>query len=332
MPIVPLRMPAPESTPLTPDELLLVEKLRTKYAHSGQDLASYLEGLLHARYLTYWDYLHLDTLLSLQQTRTDFPDETIFIVYHQITELYFKLIQLELAQLLEAAPDASNWQLRLRRLVAYFRQLTTSFDTMVEGMDPTQFLHFRMALLPASGFQSVQFREIEFKLTTLQQLAHGLTGANGTHTLDSLYPHVYWKLGNREATTGEKTLTLRMFEQHYDADLLALAKAYNTRNLWVQWQANEAVRTEENAQLLRRLDLQANVFWRLAHYKSAVRYLQKDPEVIKATGGTNWQQYLPPRFQKVVYFPGLWTRDELENWGRDWVVQLFKEQVEENWG
>jgi tryptophan 2,3-dioxygenase len=50
-----------------------------------------LDGLLYADFLTYWDYIHLDTLLSLQSPKTPFPDEEIFIIYHQITELYFKL-------------------------------------------------------------------------------------------------------------------------------------------------------------------------------------------------------------------------------------------------
>lgn len=69
-----------------------INKLEEKYKNSGQDLSSYLDGLLYERYLTYWDYIHLDTLLSLQVPRTHFPDEEIFIMYHQITELYFKLI------------------------------------------------------------------------------------------------------------------------------------------------------------------------------------------------------------------------------------------------
>ena len=61
-------------------------KLEEKYKDSGQDLSSYLDGLLYQRYLTYWDYIHLDTLLSLQVPRTHFPDEEIFIMYHQITK------------------------------------------------------------------------------------------------------------------------------------------------------------------------------------------------------------------------------------------------------
>lgn len=50
-----------------------LNKLKEKYDVMGQDLSSYLDGLLYANYLTYWDYIHLDTLLSLQNPKTDFP-------------------------------------------------------------------------------------------------------------------------------------------------------------------------------------------------------------------------------------------------------------------
>ena len=68
-----------------------IKLLKEKYSQMGQDMSSYLDGLLLSNYLTYWDYIRLDTLLSIQQPQTDFPDEQIFIMYHQITELYFKL-------------------------------------------------------------------------------------------------------------------------------------------------------------------------------------------------------------------------------------------------
>ena len=79
-------------------------KLEAKYAAMGQDLASYLEGLLQADYLNYWNYINLDTLLTLQQPRTSYPDEMIFICYHQHTELFFKLILWELEQITEEQP------------------------------------------------------------------------------------------------------------------------------------------------------------------------------------------------------------------------------------
>jgi tryptophan 2,3-dioxygenase len=62
--------------------------------------------------------------------------------------------------------------------------------------------------------------------------------------------------------------------------------------------------------------LLANVYWPLAHMRSAGRYLHKDPDDIKATGGTNWQKYLPPRFQKIMFFPSLWSDLEKSEWGK----------------
>jgi len=76
---------------------------------------------------------------------------------------------------------------------------------------------------------------------------------------------------------------------------------------------------------LKQLDVNVNVNWPLVHYKSAVRYLNREPEEIKATGGTNWQKYLPPRFQKRIFYPSLWNEQELENWGKAWVEKVLKE-------
>jgi tryptophan 2,3-dioxygenase len=70
---------------------------------------------------------------------------------------------------------------------------------------------------------------------------------------------------------------------------------------------------------LQHLDVNVNINWPLAHYKTAVAYLHKSPEDIAATGGTNWQKYLPPRFQKRIFFPTLWTDAEKEEWGKHWV-------------
>src|SRR5690606_1164462 len=113
----------------------------------------------------------LDTLMSLQQPKTDFPDELIFIIYHQITELYFRLSLHEYEQIANNGRnilpngedkgwkeelDLGFFKDRLRRINEYFRALTTSYSVMEFGMEKEQFLRFRMALLPASGFQSAQ--------------------------------------------------------------------------------------------------------------------------------------------------------------------------------
>src|SRR5210317_181906 len=115
-------------------------KLQEKYRDSGQDLSSYLDGLLYQRYLTYWDYIHLDTLLSLQVPRTHFPDEEIFIMYHQITELYFKLILHEQRQIVDdKSQDIDIFTEKVNRINNYYKALISSFGIMVRGMNADQF-------------------------------------------------------------------------------------------------------------------------------------------------------------------------------------------------
>ena len=309
------------------DENILkkVEALQEKYAAMGQDLNAYLDGLLHADYLTYWDYINLDTLLSLQHPITPFPDESIFIIYHQITELYFKLALHELDQLnTSASKDPDLILKRVSRVNRYFEALTHSFEIMVDGMDQDQFLKFRMSLLPASGFQSAQYRMIEIRSTSFDRfLREEVREKYEDHApgdLEELYSHIYWKAGAVELATGKKTLTLRQFEVKYDRTLLELAEntfEVNLRSLWNGLPV--AAQTDDLRQALRWLDTNVNINWPLSHYKSAVRYLQRDPEDIAATGGTNWQKYLPPRFQRRIFYPELWSEQELANWGKGWV-------------
>lgn len=300
-----------------------LKQLEEKYGMTGQDLSSYLEGLLHADYLTYWDYIHLDTLLSLQTPKTSFKDEPIFIMYHQITELYLKLILWELQQISEEEnPSEDYFITRIRRVVNYFNHLESSFSVMIDGMEREQFLKFRMSLLPASGFQSAQIRFVELASTHLINLVHlqqreALLNASTEEKLENLY----WKSGATELASGNKTLTLKQFEEKYSDEFLQRAEYNTTKNLLAIFLSNfkDSPKTEEIKNLLREYDHLINVSWRLAHYKSAVRYLHKDPEDIAATGGTNWQKYLPPRFQKVIFFPELWTDEEIEEWGKSWV-------------
>ncbi len=305
------------------NESSLLEQLRlleSKYQITGQDIGAYLEGLYETDYLNYWDYIHLDTLLSLQMKRTTFPDEEIFIMYHQITELYFKLILLELRQLAKAESlDLVFFESRIGRINRYFEVLTQSFTVMMEGMEPRQFMKFRMALLPASGFQSVQYRLIELASTSAQNLVDAETRRHTTGlSLSDLLDRIYWRKGATELSSGKKTLTLQRFEEKYDRQIFLFAQEYEFTNLFEKTQKLDW-NLEVNQPLkkaLRQFDENANIFWPLAHYHSAMKYLNRPPEQIKATGGTNWQRYLPPRFQKVVFFPQLWHEEEMEEWGK----------------
>lgn len=75
---------------------------------------------------------------------------------------------------------------------------------------------------------------------------------------------------------------------------------------------------------MKEYDVNININWKLAHYKAAAKYLKKKQQDIAATGGTNWQKYLPPKFQKIIFFPELWSKKEKENWGKEWVKSMFK--------
>lgn len=307
----------------------LVEKLTEKYQHTGQDVASYLEGLLVSDYVPYWDYIHLDTLLTLQKPKTRFPDERIFIMYHQITELYFRLILDECEQVISNISSVdcrAEFIMRLKRINRYFKNLTDSFGVMGEGMEQQQFLRFRMALLPASGFQSAQYRTVELYATEFTNLVHKdkRKDFSDISTVHEMYPHIYWKTGATELASGKKTYTLQQFEEKYDEKLLAKAaelKGHTIASVFHRFfQGDEVI-----VQQLRFFDLNVNVNWPLAHFKTAVKYLQRHPEAIAATGGTNWQAYLPPRFQRRIFYPGLWSDQEKEEWGKAWVEEARSE-------
>lgn len=294
-----------------------LKKLEEKYEAMGQDLSSYLDGLLYSDYLTYWDYIHLDTLLSLQNPRTALPDEKIFILYHQVTELYFRMILNEMEQAVFTDPvDADVFLKRVKRVNRYLDHLIDSFDVMIDGMDQEQFLAFRMALLPASGFQSAQYRKLEILGTDFINLANNeQRGELSRDDIKSIYEHLYWKAGATELASGKKTLTLRQFEAKYEKEFIELAHNVRDCNLLRKYEMhytdNEDIRWQ-----LKMLDQKANVDWPLQHLKSATRYLQRDPEDIKASGGTNWQKYLPPRRQRIIFYPTLWTAEELKEWGQ----------------
>ena len=300
---------------LDPDLVRQLNQLSEKYKVMGQDLSSYLDGLLYKDYLTYWDYIHLDTLLSLQNPKTAFPDEKIFILYHQITELYFKLILNEIDQAIFDDPlDADTFLKRIDRCNRYFEHLVNSFDVMIDGMDPEQFLKFRMSLLPASGFQSAQYRMIEISCTDF----HRLTRAPNQMKewgLEAIYDQLYWKSGATELATGKKTLTLRQFELKYKNELIERATLLEDKNLRRIYHRDYNDHLEiQNA--LKQLDHLVNVKWPLVHMRSASRYLQQNPDRIKATGGTNWQKYLPPKNQMIQFYPELWSEDDSDDWGR----------------
>ena len=307
---------------MKPENEAIVTKIEEKYAALGQDAGAFLKGFSHIKPLNYWDYVGLDTLLSLQRPRTDFPDEPIFIIYHQVTELLLKLIRHELQQVTDAVEiDAAFFQIKLERVNRYAGILTQSFSVMREGMDYDQYNEFRLALAPASGFQSAQFRFIEMMCTDVSLLLnHRVKGKyNNDSDLDEMMGEMYWLDAGLDRKTGKKTQTLQQLLERYQDEFLRAAVNMKSRNLYQTFKKidSSAKGYTELKQAMRNFDHTYNVIWPLAHLKTAEHYLgQKDKGGVKAaTGGSEWQKYLHPSYQRRIFFPELWTADELEKWG-----------------
>ncbi|MDJ0645170.1 MAG: tryptophan 2,3-dioxygenase family protein [Flavobacteriaceae bacterium] len=297
-----------------------VQQLKEKYDAIGQDLDTHLDGLLHSKPMTYWDYIQTDALLNLQVQRTVLPDEMVFIMYHQINELIFKMILWEIEQLAYNEKLSTNvFTNKLERISRYFDMLATSFTIMQEGMEVEQYLKFRDTLTPASGFQSAQYRLIEFCSTELINLIdYRFRETIDRNTpFEHAFEHLYWQAAGKDYKTGKKLYFLEEFEEKYKDQFVRTMKEYNRINLWTKFKTLPKV-DQENVKLrnaMRHYDHTVNVRWVMSHYGAAQKYIGGGD--IEATGGSEWQKYMHPRYQRRIFFPDLWSQEELDNWGID---------------
>ncbi len=301
----------------------ILQKLEDKFQKINQKTETHLEGLLWSKPITYWDYIQTDALLNLQVQRTTLPDEMVFIMYHQVNELLFKMILWEIEQICKNDNlETAFFTDRLMRISRYFDMLTTSFDIMGDGMEVDQYMKFRNTLTPASGFQSAQYRLIEFASTDLINLIDYRFRA----TIDRNTPyehaleHLYWQAGGKDHATGEKSYLIIEFERKYKAQFLRSMEEYNTINLWQKFkQLPES--DQKNPQLIkamRHYDHTVNITWVMGHLNAARKYIESSGQGNgEATGGSDWKKYMHPKYQRRIFFPELWNEDELKNWGAE---------------
>ncbi len=296
----------------------IVSRIEDKYKSIDQNPDVHLEGLVWANPITYWDYILPDALLGLQIQRTTQPDEMVFIMYHQINELLFKMILWEINQVSNSAEvSAPFFTEKLRRISRYFDMLSSSFDIMGDGMEKEQYMKFRNTLTPASGFQSAQYRQIEIASTELINLIDYRFRAtiDRNTPYEHAFEHMYWQAAGKDHATGKKNTLLVNFERRYKTELIGKMQDYNTTNLWTKFkQLPEAVKNDaELIKAMRHYDYTVNVSWVMAHYNAAGKYLGN----AEATGGSDWRKYMHPKYQRRIFFPELWSKEELENWGNN---------------
>jgi tryptophan 2,3-dioxygenase len=253
--------------------------------------------------LTYGSYLRLPQLLDSQHLESDPPahDELLFITIHQVYELWFKQLLHEVAAARDAMSGAiagrTLWwaQHLLARVHVIERVLVQQIDVL-ETMTPQDFLEFRQRLAPASGFQSVQFRELEF-----------LSGAGDPAYLERFRGITDDERKRLEARLAEPTLwdaflhVLRSegLPADSDADVSASLRivAHDRSAHAVVWALAEA--------LLQHDELAAS--WRARHVVMVERMIGGK----SGTGGSSGAPYLRSRLG-LKYYPLLWDlRSEL---------------------
>ena len=302
----------------TPNRDNLLNQIDEKYKTINQKTDTHLEGLLWSKPITYWDYIQTDALLNIQVQRTTLPDEMVFIMYHQVNELLFKMILWEMDQLCHTdKPEPNYFTDKLMRISRYFDMLTTSFDIMGDGMSVEQYMKFRNTLTPASGFQSAQYRLIEFSSTDLINLIDNRFRANIDRNtpITHAFEHLYWQAAGKDHSTGKKSFLLLEFERKYKAEFLRHMEEYNTINIWQKFkQLPES--DQKNPDLIRAMrhfDHTVNITWVMGHLNAARKYIGDGD----ATGGSDWKKYMHPKYQRRIFFPELWSHEELENWGEE---------------
>ena len=300
----------------------ITSQLKEKFDNIGQDLEVHLQGLLYSKPINYWDYIQTDALLDLQTQRSVLPDEMVFIMYHQINELLFKMILWEIDQVANKEDiDAAFFTEKIMRVSRYFDMLTSSFVIMKDGMDVDQYNKFRTTLTPASGFQSAQYRKIEFASTELINLIDNRfrDTIDRNTPYEHAFDHLYWQAAGKDYKTGKKSYLLTVFEDRYKDEFIRFTKFYNTHNLYTKFKALPQS-VKEDKQLIdamRHYDHTVNIKWVMAHYNTANHYLNIGGKTAEATGGSEWVKYMHPKYQRRIFFPELWSEQELKDWGTD---------------
>jgi tryptophan 2,3-dioxygenase len=252
---------------------------------------------------TYADYLHLDELLAAQQPVTDVHDELLFIIQHQTSELWIKLLlhELDLAVRL-VRTDRIGESFKIFARVAHIQRMLFEQWAVLETMTPSEYLQFRDALGKASGFQSYQYRALEFVLgnkdaNTLKPYEHEPrvhAELAARLAAPSLYDEFLRWLARHGYAVPEDRIT-RDFTQPYEksAEMLAVFRliyADPERNYAAYDMCEKLVDVEERFQL-----------WRFRHMTTVKRIIG----FAQGTGGSSGVSFLKKALD-LTFFPELW--------------------------
>jgi tryptophan 2,3-dioxygenase len=251
--------------------------------------------------VTYGSYLKIDELLSLQQPRSDGEhDEMLFIIIHQVYELWFKelLHEFDRVARLLTSDEPHRAQHTLKRILTILKVMVAQLD-ILETMTPLEFLSFRARLEAASGFQSDQFRQIEFLLGAKSEaaIARFPEGGRARRALTERY----------DAPTLWDSFLHYLSREGYPVPSAQLSRPVTSPvepSAGVQQILIDIYRRDpKNADLCERLvDLDEGLQeWRYRHVKMVERTIG----VKRGTGGSSGAAYLSSTVGRPL-FPDLW--------------------------
>jgi tryptophan 2,3-dioxygenase len=259
--------------------------------------------------MSYGDYLALDQILDAQHPKSDAHDEMLFIIQHQTSELWMRLAIHELtAARIALREDRVQPALKmLARVARIFEQLNNAWDVL-RTMTPSDYTRFRETLGQSSGFQSYQYRLIEFVAgnrnpAMLRPHAHDpavLAMLEAELARPSLYDEALRLLARRGFDVPQDILNRDLTLPHAPSDAVMALWAKIYRDPETHWQAYElAEKLMDFEDYFRR--------WRFNHVTTVERVIGFK----RGTGGTNGISYLK-RMLAVELFPDLWhVRTEL---------------------
>jgi tryptophan 2,3-dioxygenase len=254
--------------------------------------------------MSYGDYLHLDEILSAQKPRSPDHNEMLFIVQHQTSELWMKLMLHELSAAIRcvAQDDLGSAFKMLARVSKIMEQLVHAWDVLAT-MTPPEYSAIRPFLASSSGFQSYQYRCIEFSLgnknaAMLKPHSHRpdlLAQVQAAFEAPSLYDEAL-RLLHRRGIDVPNSHTQRDWTQAYvasdDVEAAWLQVYRNPKAHWDLYQLGEELTDLEDAFRL----------WRFRHVTTVERVIGFK----RGTGGTGGVSYLR-KMLDVVLFPEIWT-------------------------
>jgi tryptophan 2,3-dioxygenase len=180
---------------------------------------------------------------------------------------------------------------------------------MEDGMEVDQYMKFRNTLTPASGFQSAQYRLIEFSSTDLIIDNRFRDSIDRNAPYEHAFEYLYWQAAGKDHATGKKSYLLEEFERKYKKMFLDHMKEYKSINIWQKFKQlpDGDQKNPELIKAMRHFDHTVNITWVMQHLNVAIKYIEHSGRVLERRPEEVIGKNMHPKYQRRIFFPELWS-------------------------